>query len=79
MDVQLIDIKHAEETAVAILFDVEPDMFLKEIRNVVLYQVSEIISSNDYRFHHGRFGAELSKTQQSSVTLRNIAVTSDDG
>ena len=75
MDVKLIDVEHPEK-AVAILFDVEPDILLSEMRNVISNQVADIISSNDYRFQHHE--VELSRSQESSVILRNIALPSND-
>jgi hypothetical protein len=75
MDVKLIDVEHPEK-AVAILFDVEPDILLSEMRNVISNQVADIISSNDYRFQHHE--VELSRSQESSVILRNIGLPSND-
>ena len=75
MDVKLIDVEHPEK-AVAILFDVEPDILLSEMRNVISNQVADIILSNDYRFQHHE--VELSRSQESSVILRNIGLPSND-
>ena len=75
MDVQLIVVEHPERP-VAILFDVEPTIFLRELRSVISNQVADIISSNDYRFQHQ--GVELTRSQENSVSLRTIALTSDD-
>ncbi|CAB4017925.1 Hypothetical predicted protein [Paramuricea clavata] len=75
MDVKLIDVEHPEK-AVAILFYVEPDILLSEMRNMISNQVADIISSNDYQFQHHE--VELSRSQESSVILRNIRLTSND-
>ena len=75
MDVKLIDVEHPEK-AVAILFNVEPDILLSEMRNVISNQVADIISSNDYRFQHHK--VQLSRSQESSVILRNITLPSND-
>jgi hypothetical protein len=75
MDIKLIDAAH-DKTAVAILFDIKVDMLLSEIRGVISQQVADIISSNNYKFQH--HGVNISRSQESSVMVRNIALTSDD-
>lgn len=74
MDVKLLD--ENSNKSLAILFDVKPELYLSEVRQVVSDQVSDVMPSSEYRFKYQ--GTELSKAQETVTTLQKIALSGDD-
>ena len=71
MDIQLLDEQNSNKP-LAILIDVEPSVYLSEVRQIISDQVSDILPEGEYEFQH--HGIQISKSQEATVRLSKIAL-----
>ncbi len=69
MDIQLLDEQNSNKP-LAILIDVEPSVYLSEVRQIISDQVSDILPEGEYEFQH--HGIQISKSQEATVRLLKI-------
>jgi hypothetical protein len=75
MDIQLLDERNCNKP-LAVLIDVEPGVYLNEIRQIISDQVSDILPEGKYEFQH--HGIKISKEEEATVRLSKIALPGDD-
>ena len=75
MDIQLLDERNGNKP-LAVLIDVEPGVYLNEIRQIISDQVSDILPEGKYEFQH--HGIKISKAEEATVRLSKIALSGDD-
>ena len=75
MDIQLLDERNGNKP-LAVLIDVEPGVYLNEIRQIISDQVSDILPEGKYEFQH--HGIKISKVEEATVRLSKIALPGDD-
>jgi hypothetical protein len=75
MDIQLLDERNGNKP-LAVLIDVEPGVYLNEIRQIISDQVSDILPEGKYEFQH--HGIKISKAEEATVRLSKIALPGDD-
>ena len=75
MDIQLLDERNCNKP-LANLIDVEPGVYLNEIRQIISDQVSDILPEGEYEFQH--HGIKISKVEEATVRLSKITLPGDD-
>jgi uncharacterized protein YoxC len=75
MDIQLLDERNCNKP-LAILIDVEPEVYLNEICQIISDQVPDILPERKYEFQH--HGIKISKVQEATVRLSKIALPGGD-
>ena len=77
MDVQLVQ-RNADLTRkpLAILFELNEETFLKDVRNIIVEQVSDIMPNASYSFLSQ--GKPVSKVMEEKTTIREIVEKGDD-